>query len=115
MSIEKEVCIARVVNASLPADFPEGTPVLFFPEREVRPGNIDSYMRVGEHGEAGVGFYKNRTRAPRTKREQSEADALFTWYEKRVDAINKESDGDGGYKLIRHSRLNLNKLRREWR
>lgn len=35
----------------------EGTPVLFLPEVPVNPGRIMSYMRIGQHSEASLGFY----------------------------------------------------------
>ena len=50
-------------------------PILFLPDLKSNPGRIACYVRVGEHGEADIGFYRNCTRKP-----DKEALALAEWY-----------------------------------
>jgi hypothetical protein len=36
----------------------DGTPILFLPDDEANPGRIACYVRVGQHSEADLGYYR---------------------------------------------------------
>lgn len=62
-----------------------GNPVLFFPEYSVNRGRIAYYVRVGEHGEACLNYYRG-LRNPRTINEHNEALALTLFYQRHKAA-----------------------------
>jgi hypothetical protein len=44
----------------------DGLPILFFPHEPANPGRMVCYVHLGQHGEADIGYYRQKTKPDRS-------------------------------------------------
>lgn len=78
----------------------DGTPILFFPEFDANYGRIVIYVRVGQHGEADLEYYRT------TKPDHKNACA---------DLIREHESFPDSTPHVLRKRLNMDVLRNAWK